>query len=173
MAEQCMHFHNDSGFWGDGYICLLKKNNNENAKLDDDWVKRYCWNYGYSDCPYYKNGTCSSGGCYLTSACVEAFDKLDDCLELTVLRKFRDQYIKSTPEGRNDISHYYVAAPQIVEAIKANEETSMEVFSQIYDELVLPCVKMIQEGQYAEAYQLYKEYALMLEHKYLCTVGNE
>lgn len=162
-----MHYHYDDGFWGDGYTCLLKKNRNENPKLADDWVKRYCWDYQYRDCPYYKNSTDSSGGCYLTSACVEALHKPDDCPELTLLRSFRDQYVKSTPEGERDVKHYYQVAPKIVEAIKADGAASIDTFQQIYTELVQPCVKMIQENNPSAAYEHYKHYAFALEQKYL------
>ena len=40
-------------------------------------------------CTRYEEGTgTSSGGCYLTSACVESKNLPDNCHELTVLRQF-------------------------------------------------------------------------------------
>ena len=65
--------------------------------VNEDTYYKYCRNYDYDDCPIYKGN--DSGGCFLTSACTEARGLPDDCHELTVLRSFRDGYLRSQPEG--------------------------------------------------------------------------
>lgn len=101
-------------------------------------------------------------GCYLTSACIahykETFD--DNCLELRVLREFRDNYI-STEEKK----HYYKVAPQIVIEIE-KEKNSNDIFNKIYKGVVAPCVLDIIKGQYEQAYRRYKMTILAFEHKY-------
>ena len=72
--------------------------------VNEDTYYKYCRNYDYDDCPIYKGN--DSGGCFLTSACTEARGLPDDCHELTVLRAFRDGYLRSQPEGEAEIAEY-------------------------------------------------------------------
>ena len=108
----------------------------------------------------------SSGGCFLTSACVEAKGASDNCYELTTLRKFRDEYRTNQECCKCEITHYYQVAPVIVERIKAIKE-SAKVFEQIYNELVLPCVKMIEEHNLSGAHSLYRTKVQELQAQYL------
>lgn len=70
----------------------------------------------------------SSGGCYLTSACMKCFQEKfnDNCYELTVLRWFRDNFV-----SKEDIDHYYKIAPIIVETINKEEKSSI-IYDYIY-----------------------------------------
>lgn len=146
-------------YWNHHYAC--RKTGKD---VNEDTYYKYCRNYDYDDCPIYKGN--DSGGCYLTSACVEAKGLADDCHELTVLRSFRDTYMRATEAGRADICHYYHSAPVIVEKIRRSGD-AMAVFETIYNELILPCVKLIEDARNEEAYALYKGYVLKLEKEYL------
>ena len=159
MAEECAYYYYESG-----YCCALKREQEWSASIDHDTVKRYCWGYHYADCPRYK-AKHSSGGCYLTSACVEAKGLADDCRELTVLRNFRDTYMKSTDVGCEDICEYYHTAPTIVDKIK-QLPNAMEIFERIYNELVVPCVALIDSDQNEEAYRQYKNYVKKMQEQY-------
>ena len=122
----------------------------------------------YHKCPLYKDATGkqNDGGCYLTSACMSQmgveFD--DNCYELSVLREFRDSYVKENYP--NDIRTYYEIAPQIVVSIR-NSKNSKEAFNKIYNELIVPCCKLIEENKLYEAYCTYKKYSLNLREIYL------
>lgn len=151
-------------FWDGHYACMKKREGDR--RVDDDWYYKYCRNYDYDDCPIYKGDSGSSGACFLTSACTEAKGLPDDCDELTTLRRFRDSYLKNRDNGEADIKEYYEKAPIIVSAIKAREN-SQELFERIYEELVLPCVKMIKGGDHEGAYKTYKEYVIGLERQYI------
>lgn len=159
MAEECRYYYYDNG-----YSCALKREKEWDSSIDDDTVHRYCWGYHYEECPRYKAGQ-SSGGCFLTSACVEAKGLPDDCYELTVLRKFRDGYLVKQESGKCEIAHYYHVAPVIVEKIKACDNGNA-VFEKIYNELVIPCVKMIESSDLAGAHNLYRNYVLTLQKQY-------
>jgi len=164
MANECEFY-----FYDRDYCCALLKQSDRRYVVDSDWVHRYCWGYNYNDCPYYRNKsdlTSSSGGCYLTSACSNAKNLPDDCYELQTLRKFRDGYIKSLPKGTDDIKHYYSVAPLIVDKINQCGE-SQKVWETIYDELIIPCIRLIEKVRFQDAYEKYKEYTLLLENKYL------
>lgn len=104
----------------------------------------------------------SSGGCYLTTACMkylqENFD--DNCYELTVLRWFRDNFV-----SKEDIEHYYEVAPIIVEAINKEEKSSI-IYDYIYDNIVDYCVEQIEQGNYDKAYMRYRNSILTLEEQF-------
>ena len=142
-------------WWNNHYACRKSEKD-----VDEDTYYRYCRDYNYDECPIYKGD--SSGGCFLTSACAEARGLPDDCHELTVLRSFRDGYLRSQPEGEAEIAEYYAVAPKIVEAIR-RKSNCVELFDAIYRELVEPCVAMIERGENVEAHTLYRTYVLQLK----------
>ncbi len=136
--------------------------------VNEDTYYKYCKNYDYSDCPIYKGNDTS--GCFLTSACVEAKGLPDDCYELVTLRKFRDEYLANQEGGQCEISHYYHVAPKIVSRIKSSPHAS-SVFTKIYEELVVPCVKLIDKGELESAHKKYREYVIMLEKMEVTSYG--
>ncbi|MBQ7895866.1 MAG: hypothetical protein IJ364_04850 [Oscillospiraceae bacterium] len=160
MAEECKYYYYDCG-----YCCLLKREKEGNSSIDSDTVHKYCWGYQYEGCPRYKAQD-SSGGCFLTSACVEAKGLPDDCRELTVLRRFRDEYLHTLPEGEAEIAEYYDVAPKIVTTIEGRED-SLAIFLDIYDNLVIPCVKHIENGRNNEAHKHYRDLVQQLKLRYL------
>ncbi len=132
--------------------------------VNEDIYNKYCQGYDYGDCPIYKGY--DSGGCFLTSACVEAKGLSDDCYELTVLRGFRDQYLRKTENGRNEIAEYYFIAPQIVTAIK-NRQDAAAIFEAIYSDMIKPCIEMIEQGDNDGAHSLYRKMVKQLQAQYL------
>lgn len=159
MAEECRYYYYESG-----YCCALKRQKEGISSIDSDTVHRYCWGYHYEECPRYKSEQ-SSGGCYLTSACVEAKGLADNCPELQILRSFRDTYLLNVKGGDKEIAEYYRTAPLIVEKIKSQNNCKI-IFDKIFSELVEPCVLLIKTGHYFQAHQLYKNYTLKLKEKY-------
>ena len=107
-----------------------------------------------------------NGGCYLTTACVEQRGLPDDCDELTTLRLFRDGYMKAQPGGKEDILEYYEKAPKIVEII-SRQNNKNEVYDYIYNDVIVPCVKYIKNGENEAAYEKYRAMVKQLETEYL------
>lgn len=104
-------------------------------------------------------------GCFLTTACVEYKGLSDDCEELTLLRKFRDEHMKLTETGRVQVEEYYRVAPLIVKAI--NESVHKEqTYAQIYATVCL-CVALIKKCEYEKVYTLYSDMVLELKEKFL------
>ena len=147
-------------FRNNDYYCLKKGD-----YVNSDVYQRYCKNYSYDECPIYKDNP-NSGGCYLTSACVEAKGLPDDCEELTVLRDFRDNWMKQQPGGAEEIAEYYATAPQIVTEINKRAD-AREIWNALYDALVVPCVQMIQAGAMEQARKLFREMSLSLKERYM------
>ena len=100
--------------------------------------------------------------CFITTATMRHTKGLfyDNCEELEILRWFRDNF------GRiEDVAHYYKTAPYIVEAIN-NEPNCNQIYEEIYEKVILVCVKLIQKGDYKTAYNLYANSTLTLEERF-------
>ena len=107
----------------------------------------------------------SDGGCFLTTACISAMNLPDDCLELQVLREFRDSFMMNKPSGKDAIQEYYKIAPGIVEAIN-KQKNSEEIWSEIYNS-IRHAVNLVLSGKREEASQFYRDATLSLKEKYL------
>ena len=126
-----------------------------NQKIETDWLGN----------PYVEPEKKDDSGCYLTTACLRAkgTNFNDDCAELTILRRFRDSYVKVFhPE---DIKTYYRTAPQIVEAI-GSMPNSTSIYESMYSELVLGTIDLIKKSQLENAYNFYKDYEKNLMRVY-------
>ena len=106
------------------------------------------------------------GGCYLTTVTVDYLGFKDNCDQLNTLRYFRDTYLNSTTEGQRDIHHYYSIAPQIVEKINTSNKKD-KIINNIYNNLILPCIDLINQKKYKQTHELYKSYTLNLEKELL------
>ena len=145
-----------SGWFSSDYYCIKQE-----KAVDSDTYYKYCRNYDYKDCPIYKHQS-SSGGCFLTSACTAAHGLPDDCYELQTLRSFRDNWLIKTEGGIAAISHYYITAPKIVDAIDRTPNPKA-IYEKIYTEIILPCVKFIENRQYEDAFTIYRNMVLQFE----------
>ena len=94
----------------------------------------------------------------------------DDCDELQTLRIFRDKRKATDPEFAKLVEEYYRIAPIIVERINGTPESKV-VYQRIYDELVMPCVKLIKANEEESAIKLYTEQVRMLERSYVKNDG--
>lgn len=112
------------------------------------------------------NGSKNTGGCFITTACIMAMGLPDDCYELTVLRGFRDNYLKNRENGAQDIADYYRNAPQIVESI-SNRNDADQIWRDIYQDMVCLCIQHIEAHEFEKAYKLYKSFTIRLRKEYL------
>ncbi len=137
--------------------------NKKEEYVKEEIYYKYCRNWDYSDCPTYKGDT--SGGCYLTSACVYAKGLPDDCYELETLRHFRDTWIRNAEGGESIIKQYYEVAPKIVSGIN-DTKNSKEIYEMIYEKMVEPCVRFIEQKRYHEAMECYQKVTLRLKKEF-------
>lgn len=133
------------------YYCNKKRD-----YVNSDVYYKYCRNNDYSDCPMYKNQDSYDSRCYITSACMAAKNLPDNCYELELLRHFRDTWLSSTENGKELIEKYYSMAPQIVASI-SEKASSKDIYERIYNEMISPCVKFIEEKHYEKARDLYEK----------------
>jgi hypothetical protein len=138
----------------------------------EDEIYRKGYDYGVEhrhdsnpDSPFNDGDT--DNNCFLTTACTKAKGLPDDCQELKLLRSCRDEYIiLNLSTGGSEIQEYYKISPLIVRKIKL-EANSTQIFTNIYQDLIIPCIKFIEKDQNWEAYNLYRNYVLQLKEKYL------
>lgn len=98
--------------------------------------------------------------CFLTSVCCEAIGLPDDCLELNVLRKFRDNILLKSSEGAEEVAVYYTIAPFIAQSLRASGD---RVYARsLYFLYVLPCVILIMAGFKGRARSLYHKMVVEL-----------
>ena len=113
---------------------------------------RNCYHYEPKD-PDEEYDDSSSGGCFMTSACVGFMGKEDDCVELETMRHFRDTELRKVPGGERLIKEYYHVAPKIVSEIDKSDKKNL-YYKDIYDTVLL-CVDKINKKENDEAIKLY------------------
>jgi hypothetical protein len=92
-----------------------------------------------------QNSSAQGGICYLTTACCQYKGLPDDCEELTLLRKFRDEFV---PKGLVD--DYYAMQNQLLPKVQGNAET-LEYIWQV----VRKCVEDIKHDRKESALNRY------------------
>jgi hypothetical protein len=95
----------------------------------------------------------AGGGCFLTTACCGVIGLPDDCFELATLRRFRDEVMMSSADGRADVARYYAEAPQIVAGIHRCGDES--VLLRLYFTHILPSALAARFGLHSLARRLY------------------
>lgn len=127
--------------------------------------KGYC---NYYRSYYYHNDSCNhweenegsssgSSGCFLTTACCEYHGLPDDCEELSVMRKFRDDFLMKNQIGAELVHSYYKIAPEIVEKINEKENRE-DIYRELFNR-IQNIVKLIKDSLTDEAVA---EYVKML-----------
>lgn len=106
-----------------------------------------------------------SSGCFLTTACITALGGTENCRELVILRRYRDSYLSTRPDGAATIDHYYTIAPRIITAIRRTPNPK-HAFESIYTTLVAPAVDMIEHGEFERAFTHYRAEVIRLEETY-------
>jgi hypothetical protein len=96
------------------------------------------------------------GGCFLTTACVDAMGMADDCWVLQAARKFRDGFMAETPEKSQEILEYYETAPAIVEKINKYPD-ARRIWKRLFWGYITPFVNEARLGNNEKAYELYKK----------------
>lgn len=162
------------GGWNNYYGSWVDKgwNNYYGSWVDQGWNNYYGswsdkgWNNYYGS--WGDSGNNSSGGCFLTTACVKYKQLPDDCYELQVLRAVRDTIVEWDDANREMVLEYYRIAPQIVEKIESSGNSG-KVWEDLYNNLIIPCVNFYEKQQIQEAVNLYVSTVTALKKQYLDT----
>lgn len=104
-------------------------------------------------------------GCFITTACIEALHLPDDCDELQTLRVLRDKRRLYDSQFNGMVEEYYQIAPAIVSAINRSAERKT-CYLDIYEHMILPCVKLIKQNRENDAVALYAATIIELKGRY-------
>jgi len=150
---------------------------NSEKNKNEDWKNEKCGNcrhyivspysYTYYACgkafkqiafhyPACENFEKREGLCFITSAVCKFSGKPDDCIELTLFRKFRDDWLMNQHDGKYFIDEYYDIAPAIVEKIDLSKNPT-EIYERINKDYIQPCVQLIAEDKNESCFELYKK----------------
>lgn len=131
--------------------------------------KGYDWGREHRHDPEHSKSD-DDGPCFISTACVVARGLPDDCRELAVLRRFRDELSRSEP-GRTAVQEYYRDAPEIVASIDASPDPG-SVYRDLYEGLVRRCVGLIERGRPRAAFDTYRRIVHELKQTYVRPHGN-
>jgi len=98
-------------------------------------------------------------GCYITTAICEASGKADDCYELTILRKFRDEWLAKQPDGMYLINEYYETAPQIVSVINSLKDKE-RIYDFLNKNFLSKCIQYVDNNQMDDCKDCYMDMVL-------------
>lgn len=157
-----------------GYCCAdcVYMDINDENDYGDFWCGNHRKYYPGSDNPCSsfraRNSSSgdSSGGCYITSAVCVSLNKPDNCYELNAFRNFRDNWLKTVPEGKQLLEEYYSLAPNIVSAID-KLSNAKEIYKSIWQQYLSKCLNLIEQGQNRECKKLYETMMMNLKNTYL------
>lgn len=152
--EQAISHYSKAGTFKDAWECIKRVRNQKSVQEQEEEkeeVYQPTQNYHATNLKTY-NG--SSGGCFITTASAVCLQKGDDCEELNLMRKFRDEYVCNSEKGQELVLEYYRIAPLILE--KLNQESDAEeIYHSIWCNDILPSIDCMNSGNPAGAQEIY------------------
>lgn len=130
--------------------------------LDSRTATDICMSNRYVDCADYKNAS----RCFITTAVCLTLGKPDNCEELTLMRSFRDEWLREQPDGVKRIEEYYRIAPTIVAEIDKLPEC-LTIYADIYKQYILPCVENARNKKYMKCDEIYTDMVNALKRLYI------
>lgn len=95
----------------------------------------------------------SGGLCFITTAACQHVGADDDGYVLTVLRGWRDTWLKSN--APDEIARYYAMAPGIVTQLNTRSDAAI-LYVLMWHDFILPAVHCIERGQHRAAFAIYQ-----------------
>lgn len=114
----------------------------------------------------------SSGGCFITTAACGALSKGDNCDELNMLRKFRDEHISDSTDGEKLILEYYRIAPEIIDCINKLPDPQ-KVYSELWSDYIKPSYDEINNKNWDKAKLIYINMVKKLAQRFNISVKSE
>ena len=104
-------------------------------------------------------------GCFITTAVCNSSNKIDDCYELQMFRRFRDNWLLKQIDGEKLIAEYYRIAPSIVNEIDKCPDSKI-IYNNIWNYYLRKCLTMIENNENEKCKQLYIMMVQSLKQKY-------
>ena len=106
--------------------------------------------------------------CFVTTAVCQGLKKPQDCRELTLMKRYRDEYLLHIEEGDTLIREYYDIAPTIVKRI-AREASPGEKYLYLWDTYISKCVSFVENNENEKCRNLYEAMIEELKEEYTVT----
>lgn len=106
----------------------------------------------------------SGGMCVLATSCLKHKGLMDDCRELQILRKFRDEVLAKTLDGRKLIAGYYKIVNRLVKEIEMEER--FDLYEKIYKD-IREAVAFIENGDKKNAIRKYYDIINPLKEEFI------
>lgn len=135
----------------------------ESIKETNKSRSTYTSTSSYSSSSY--TSSSDEGGCFLTTATCNVLGKGDDCEELILFKKYRDQYLIKEDDGPGLIKEYYKIAPKILEEIDSHPNRE-EIYKKMWDKYIDRGYRYLLEENYKKAKETYIEMVKDLCHSY-------
>lgn len=149
---ECAHLETDGACkWGDEYYC------EETCKYTSI-KKTACSRFIPKPDKGYKRA-----GCFITTMVCTILGLEDNCEVLESLRDLRENYLKQNSKGIEILMRYDQVGPVISGYIYNENPLYIKV---IYDNILVPCAKMVQNKNYEVATTLYLSMIDILEARY-------
>lgn len=104
--------------------------------------------------------------CFITTAVCQTLGTPDDCKELTMIRKFRDDRLKTSMEdGELLVKEYYRIGPKIVNAIEKDAYAS-NIYTGLWNNHIKPCCEQIEQQNWEQVKLIYIKMVKELCEKY-------
>ena len=138
------------------------------------YAREVALNNGLTITVYYPNGGIKAvinpknrgeeeSNCFITTSCVKYFGLKDNCYELETLRKFRDNYLLKSGEGRELVNQYYEHAPALVKQLES-APNKKQLFKSVFSDIQESC-RAIEENNYEIAQEIYmKSVSRLINH---------
>lgn len=109
--------------------------------------------------------------CFVTTAVCMGLHKPQDCEEIVMMKRYRDEYLFRQPDGEKIIQEYYNIAPTIVKRI-ARKPDAEAVYRYLWEKYISRCVELLRQGESAECRTVYEDMMCELRKQYLITNQN-
>lgn len=155
---QCDYLIYRSGLIGGSYYC-----DKGDKYLDKATINSYCDNsLKYRDCPIFRK---SDSSCYLTTAMCDILNLDDHSRTLDTLRDFRDSYMKNNDDCIPLLEDYDRVGPILSGKLLTDKNKSRTAHIMLI-EYITPAIKSIDNKDYDNAIEIYKDMTLSLMDYY-------
>lgn len=106
--------------------------------------------------------------CFVTTAVCCGLHKPQNCREITLMKRYRDEYLFRQGDGQEMIREYYDIAPTIVKRI-AREPSPEEKYLYLWNRYISKCVTYAEQQENERCRQLYEMMMSELKQEYMVT----
>lgn len=106
--------------------------------------------------------------CFVTTAVCQGMQKPQDCREIALMKRYRDEYLLRQEDGEAVVHEYYDIAPTIVKRI-AKEASPEEKYLYLWNHYIKKCVELVEHNQNEQCRSLYEVMMNELKEEYMVT----